>query len=273
MAQAQTQMIAVPTAAAAWTDFTAIPVPAGAQRLIKVIVGYAVDEADPAGIRFAPIFRLLGSGLVEQSPHIFVGSCGNIAAKTTSGAYACELNIQDYDVDVPVTVGGSIQAQVNSLGEATTAGTASICLVFDNNPAVQKNSMSDEVDAAMTTTAGAWATVGTIQVPQLAAGNAPTAIREIAMGIATDQATLALLRCASRFRFSGSGLSEGGLHEFLGPHSGTGANTAGVLGYSHQMVRTKVNMPVNPGGQILVEHWLQTETPTAGTAVVGVLYQ
>lgn len=271
--QAHTQVVAVPTVADAWTDFTAFAVPAGAQRIVQIAVALAVDEADPGGQRFAPTFRLLGSGLLEQSPHVFLGPCGNIGAKTTSGAYACELNPIVYDVDIPVQTGGTINAQVMSATEIITAGTASIGITFDNGAVVQKNSMADLVSATMTTTANAWATVGTLTVPQMAAGNAPSAIKEIAIGVATDQATIALLRCASRIRFSGSGLAEGGLHEFLGPHSGTGCNTAGVLGYSHQTVRQKVNMAVNPGGQILVEQYLATETPTDGTTIVGVLYQ
>lgn len=270
--QAHTTQVAVPAAADSWTDLTAIVVPAGVTRLVKVGVALAVDEADPAGVRFAPLVRLLGSGLLEQSPHVYVGPCGNIGAKTTSGAYASELDPVVYDVDIGVAVGGTIQAQAMTPDEAITAGTVSVELIFDTGATKQANSMSDWVDAAMTTTAGAWATVGTLTVPQLEKGKAPTKIREIVMAIATDQATIALLRCASRFRLSGAGLAEGGLHEFLGPHSGTGCNTAGILGYHHQTVRLEVDMPVNAGGTILVEHFLTTETPTAGTAILGVLY-
>lgn len=270
--QSHTQVVAVPTAADTWTSFTDIQVPAGAKSLVKVIVGLAIDDADPSGHRNAPVFRLLGSGLQEQSPHQYLGPMGNIAAKTTSGAFAAELNTQVYAVSIPVTVGGNITAQVNTLDEAVTAGTCSISLIFSELDATGANSMSDYVDSAATTTADGWYTVGTIQVPQLKEGKAPSKIREIAMGIATDQATLALLRCASRFRMTGSGLGEGGLHEYLGPQSGTGCNTAGILGYDRQLVRLEVDVPVNPGGQILVEHNLAVETPTAGTAVFGVLY-
>jgi hypothetical protein len=270
--QSHTQVVAVPTAADAWTSFSDIVVPAGAQRLSKVIVGVACDEADPAGVRIATVFRLLGSGLLEQSPHQYVGPAGNITTKTTSGAYAFEGNVQQYDVDIPVAVGGSITPQVNTPDEAITAGTCSICLVFDSAAPSGRNSMSDYVDAAMTTTAGAWATVGTLSVPQLKEGKAPVKITEIVMAIPTDQATLALLRCASRFRLSGAGIAEGGIHELLGPQSGTGCSTAGILGYSHQLVRCKVEIPVNAGGQILVEQHLTTETPTAGTAILGVMY-
>ena len=271
--QAHTQVVAVPTAADAWTSFTDIMVPAGAKSLKKVIVGVAVDEADPAGVRFAPVFRLLGSGLLEQSPHEYLGPAGNIAAKTTSGAYASELNVVEHDVDIPVATGGTITPQVITLDEAMTAGTCSICLIFSEAEAEAANSMSTYIDAAMTTTAGAWAAVGTITIPQMAAGKAPTRIIELAMMIATDQATIALLRCASRFRLTGSGIAEGGLHEYLGPQSGTGASTAGILGYSHQMVKLKTEIPVNAGGQILVEQFLTTETPTAGTAALGMMFR
>ena len=271
--QAHTQVVAVPTAADAWTSFTDIMVPAGAASLKKVIVGVAPDEGVGAGVRFAPVFRLLGSGLLEQSPHEFVGPCGNINAPTTSGAQSAELNVQEYDVDIPVAVGGTITPQVITLDEAMTAGTCSICLIFSEEPAAAANSMAQYVDAAMTTTAGAWAAVGTITVPQMAAGKAPTKIIELAMAIATDQATIALLRCASRFRMTGAGIAEGGLHEYLGPQSGTAALTAGMLSYSRQKVSLKTNIPVNAGGQILVEQFLTTETPTAGTAILGVLYR
>lgn len=270
--QSHTQVVAVPAAADTWTSFSDIVVPAGAKRISKVVVGLAIDDADPSGHRNAPVFRLLGSGLQEQSPHQYIGPCGNIAAKTTSGAFACELNVQEYDVDIAVTVGGSITAQVDTLDEAVTAGTCAICLIFDGNDASGRNSMSDYVDSAATTTADGWYTIGTLTVPQLKEGKAPTKITEVCMAIATDQATIALLRCSSRFRISGSGVDEGGLHEFLGPQSGTGCNTAGILGYDRQLVRLKVDIPVSPGGQILVEHYLTTETPTAGTAIFGVLY-
>lgn len=271
--QAHTQVVAVPAAADAWVAFADIMVPAGAASLKKVIVGVAVDEGVGAGVRFAPVFRLLGSGLLEQSPHEFVGPCGNINAPTTSGATPSELNFVEYDVDIPVAVGGAITPQVITLDEAITAGTCSIGLIFSAEAAVAANSMAQYIDAAMTVVAGAWAAVGIITVPQMAAGKAPTRIVELAMAIATDQATLALLRCASRFRLTGSGIAEGGLHEYLGPQSGTAALTAGILGYSRQMVKLATDIPVNAGGQILVEQYLTTETPTAGTAILGVLYR
>ncbi|MFA4835937.1 MAG: hypothetical protein WC749_07720 [Dehalococcoidia bacterium] len=270
--QTKTSQVAVPAAADTWTDLTAITVPAGVKSLKKVIVGVAVDEADPAGVRIAPVFRLQGAGLDEQNPHEYIAPCGNIGAKTTSGAYACELNVFEYDVDIPVTPGGVITPQVITLDEAITAGTCSIALEFSEEAPKAANSMSQYVDVTMTTTAGAWYTVGTITVPQPGKGKAPTRIKNLTLAIPTDQATIALLRCSSRFRLSGAGINEPGDHEYLGPQSGTGCNTAGILGYSKQAIQHPTDIPVNAGGQILVEHYLTTETPTAGTAILGVQY-
>jgi hypothetical protein len=271
--QSISQTMAVPTAADAWTNFTAFTAPAGATRIVQVSFATSPDEADPAGVRFAPVLHISGSGVAEQDPHFYLGNAGNIASKTTSGAYASELNVANYDVDIPIAVGGSIQAQGLSIGEAYTAGTFDVAVGFDNGQVAQKNSMSDYVSHAQPTAADSWQLVGTLTVPALASGNNPTAIKELCMMHATDQATLALLRAATRFRISGAGVNEFGTHEFLGPHSGTGCNTAGVLGYSHQMVRQKCQVPVNAGGAILVEAYVATELPTAGTVALGVLYQ
>jgi hypothetical protein len=251
---------------------TAITVPAGMKSIKMCCCALAPDEADPAGVRFAPVFRLEGSGLGEQLPHHFFGPAGNIATKTTSGAFAFEGGVQKYDVDIPVKEGSTILPRVLTLDEAITAGTLSIALCFSDEAPKLKNSMSDYVDVAATTTAGAWYTIGTLTVPKTTEGKDPTVIRAISMILATDQATLALLRCASRFRLSGAGLKHSGPLEFLGPHSGTGCNTAGILGYSRQIEHLAVNIPVNAGGTILVEHYLTTETPTAGTAALLVMY-
>lgn len=267
-----TSQVAVPAAADTWTDMTAITVPAGMKTIQRVICGLAPDEADPAGVRFAPVFRLEGSGLAEQAPHHYLGPAGNIAAKTTSGAYAFEGGLQFYEVDIPVREGSTILPRVNTLDEAITAGTFSIALVFSDAAPKQKNSMSDYVDSAMSTVAGAWYTIGTLTVPKTAAGGDPTTIRQISMMGATDQATIALLRCALRFRISGAGIKASGPLEFLGPHSGTGCAVAGVLGYSAQVVHLPTEIPVGAGGAILVEHYITTETPTAGTVAFLVLY-
>jgi hypothetical protein len=209
---------------------------------------------------------------LEQNPHEYPGPCGNIASKTTSGAYAAELNFTEYDVDIPVAEGGTIVPQAISFDEVITAGTVSLQLDFSSAAAKGNNSMAQQVNVAASTTAGAWYTVDTIKVPKLVTGKDPVKIVKLFIGNPTDQATIALLRCALRVRLSGAGVGESGDHEYLGPHSGTGCNTAGILGYSHQWVIHDVDIPVNAGGEILVEHYFTTETPTAGTVIVGVVY-
>lgn len=267
-----TSQVAVPVAADTWTDMAAITVPAGMKTITRIICGLAPDEGVGAGVRFAPVFRLEGSGLAEQAPHHYFGPAGNINAPTTSGAVAFEGGLQEYVVDIPVREGSVILPRVNSLDEPATAGTFSIALVFSDAAPKLKNSMSDYVDAAMSVVAGAWFAVGTLTIPKTEAGRDPTTIRQVSMIIATDQATLTLLRCASRFRISGAGIKASGPLEFLGPHSGTAALTAGITGFSRQVVHLPTEIPVNAGGAILVEHFLTTETPTAGTAAFLVLY-
>lgn len=268
-----TTQTAVPGAADTWTDCTAVSVPAEMKRCKKVRVALAVDEADPAGVRFAPVCRLEGSGLGEQAPHHYLGPAGNIAAKTTSGAYAFEGGVQQYDTDIPVVPGSTITPRINTLDESITAGTFTVELVFDDQAPKAKNSQADYVDAAMTTTAGAWAAVGTLRVPKVEGGKDAARIKKISLMVATDQATIALLRCASRFRMYGSGLKGSGPLEFAGPHNGTGCNTAGILGYSRQIVHQDVDIEVVPGSDITVEQYLTTETPTAGTVACGVQYE
>jgi len=262
---------AVPVAADAWTAVGTFVVPAGVERIRKVLVSVAPDFGATADIRFAPVFRLLGSGLLEQSPHEYVGPCGN-ATLATSGSGAVEPNNIEYDVDIPVQTGGTIDAQINTLDEIITAGTARVGLVYDVGAPETPNSQSQYVDAALTTVADVWAAVGTLTVPRMAEGASPTKIIKVVMAMATDQAALALLRCSGHFRLSGSGLNEGGTHEFLGPASGSTAATPGVVVYDRQTVSLDIEIPVNAGGQILVEQFLDTETPTAGTAICGLMY-
>lgn len=270
--QSETAVVAVPSAADAWTNINTFTVPAGVSRLVMVVVSIAPDFGASGTVRYAPVFRLIGSGLLEQSPHEYVGPTGD-ATLATSGSGSVEPNNMEYEVDIAVATGGTITAQVNTLDEAVTAGTVRVALVYDTGNPTAKNSMSQYVDAAMTTTADTWATVGTITVPQSSSGNNPSKIKKIAMAIATDQAALALLRTSARFRISGSGLAEGGSHEFLGPANGSIAATPGVITYDKQTVVIDRSIPVNPGGNILVEHILDVETPTAGTAIFGVLYE
>ena len=269
--QAEVVDAAVPAAADAWTAVGTFTVPAGGERVIRVLVSVAPDFGATADIRYAPVFRLLGSGLLEQSPHEYIGPCGN-ATLATSGSGAVEPNNIEYEVDIPVQTGGTIDAQINTLDEVITAGTARVAFIYDVGSPEVPNCQSQYVDAALTTTADVWAAVGTITVPRMAEGASPSKIVEVIMAMATDQAALALLRCSGHFRLSGSGLNEGGTHEFLGPASGSTAATPGAIVYDRQVVRQKIEIPVNAGGQILVEQLLDTETPTAGTAIVGLRY-
>lgn len=263
---------AVPGAADAWTAVGSITVPAGIERLVKVLVSIAPDFGATGEIRYAPVFRMLGSGLLEQSPHELIGPCGNVSLGTI-GSGNVEPNNLEYEVDIPVQTGGVIDIQVNTLDEAVTAGTVRAQLVFDTGTPEQPNSQSQYIDAALTTTPDVWAAVGTITVPRMAEGVSPSKVKEVVVAMATDQAAIALLRCSGHIRLTGAGIAEGGTHELLGPASGTMCTTDGVLNYDNQVVRHKIDIPVNPGGQILVEQLLDTETPTAGTVAVGLVYE
>lgn len=270
--QSECGVVAVPGAADTWTDIDDFTVPAGVKRLTAIIVSLAPDFGATGNVRFAPVFRLEGSGLLEQSPHEYVGNFGNVTLGTI-GCGCVEPNNRRYDVDIPVQTGGIITAQVNTLDEAVTAGTVRTQLIYDNEEVVQANSQSQYVDAALTAVAGAWAAVGSIIVPRMAEGKSPTKITKVIVGMATDQAAIALLRCSGRIRMSGAGIGEGGSHEILGPASGTIATTDGVYGYDRQTVECDIEIPVNAGGEIEIEQFLDVETPTAGSVAVGLMYE
>lgn len=270
--QSECGVVAVPGAADTWTDIEDFTVPAGVKRLTGFIVSVAPDFGAAVNVRYAPVFRLEGSGLLEQSPHEYVGNFGNMSHGTI-GAACVEPNNRRYDVDIPVQTGGVITAQVNTLDEAITAGTVRVQVLYDNETVKQANSQSQYIDAALTVVAGAWAAVGSIIVPRMAEGKSPTKIKKVVIGMATDQAAIALLRCSGRIRLTGAGIAEGGSHEILGPASGTVATTDGVLAYDHQTVECEIEIPINAGGEIEVEQYLDTETPTAGTVAVGLMYE
>lgn len=273
--QSITVTAASPTAADSWTAVGTITVPAGAKRITKVKVAAVSDAGTGAATtHFAPVFRLLGSGLEEQSPHEYVGPGSNIPLIAATAGYAiAETNFLEYDVDIPVSVGGTIDVQCNALDEVQT-GQVSVELDFDGAAASGKNSMSQYVDATRSATADVWATVGTITLPQPQAGNAPKRIKEIVCGIVPDVAATAVSEMScSRFRMSGAGLAEGGLHEYLGNQAGNGCVVTGPGVYQDTIVRHKVDVPVNAGGQILVEQRIDTEVPDGGTAVFGVLLE
>jgi hypothetical protein len=275
--QSESQIVAVPSAADSWTDFTNFSVPAGVSRLVKVRMAVAPDWGTTAGsVRCAPVFRLTGSGLLEQSPHEYLGMFAGHAEVTTGGITQTLLTAE-YDVDIPVQTGGVVTVQVNTLDEAVTAGTCLVNLFYDAGNVVQTNSQSQYVDSAGTTTADAWATVGTIVVPAPQEGNKPKRIKRIGMGVAVDQGTSAIsLRCASRFRLSGSGIGEGGSHDYVGPVAFTGeigTTPSQGIAQDNGTVWIDVDVPVNASGSILVEHRYDVETPTASTVAVVLVYE
>jgi hypothetical protein len=262
---------AVPAAADTWTAVGTFTVPANMKRLVQIKVGIAPDMGATGTVRIAPILKISGSGLGEQDPHELIAPFGDVVLGT-SGAVTLQMNEQSYDVDIPVNPGATYDCLVNTLDEAVTAGTIRCMVVYDTTERTGKNSQSQYVDAAATTTADVWTTVGTITIPKLDDAHSPTKIIEVICAVAPDQAALALLRCSAWFRLSGAGLQESGKHEFTGPANGTLCTTPGALGYDNCVIRHKVDIPINAGGQILVEHMLDTETPTAGTVAVGLRY-
>lgn len=266
---------AAPTAADTWTAVGTITVPAGVQSIKKVVVSFVPDAGTAAAtVHSAPVFRLIGSGCLEQSPHEYAAQgCDLPLIAATAGYPIAETNFIEYDVDIPVAVGGTIDVQCNSLDEVMT-GTARAELVFSADPVTAKNSMSQYVDSAIPSAADTWSTVGTITVPQLAAGNSPTKITEIACGFVPDVAATAVSeRVSVRFRLSGSGLVEGGNHHILSSGAGNGCVVTGPGVYQNCIQKRKLTIPVNAGGQILVEQWHDTELCDGGTAVFQVKYE
>jgi len=273
--QSETVVADAPVAADTWTTVGVITVPAGVSSLKKVLVGL-VPDAGVAAIALcsAPVVRLLGSGLLEQSPHEYVCQGVDIALIAATAGYAvAEPETFEYDVDIPVAVGGTIDVQINSLADVMP-GTSRGELVFSEAAAGAANQMCQYINAVRTATPDVWAAVGTITIPRLEVGRSPTKIKEIAMGIVTDAVGTAVSeRTSARFRMSGSGIAEGGSHEFLATGSGGGAVVTGPGVYDRPIVRREVDIPINSGGQILVEQMMDSEVPDGGEAVFGVLYE
>lgn len=264
-----------PVAADTWTAVGTITVPAGVKSLKKVVFGVSHDAGVAAAlIHWAPVFRLLGSGLLEQSPHEYVGQGDDIALVAAAvGQVTAKTQSVQYDVDIPVATGGQIDVQCNSLDEVAT-GQVTAMLVFDSAEAASRNSMSQYVDAAIPAAADAWTAVGTITIPQAKEGTSPTKIKEIACCFIPDIAATAVSeRVATRFRMTGSGLKEGGSHELIGTMYGCGCVVTGPGKYDDLPCRYKMDLPVNAGGQILVETIHETELCDGGTSVFGVLYE
>lgn len=272
--QSESAIGAVPAAADTWTDIGTFTVPAGVKRLKGILANVVPDPGAIATIHGAPVIRLVGSGLLEQSPHEYIlqGFTQAITA-ANSGSAPVEPEIFEYLLDIPVQTGGQITAQINMLDEIPAALTSRVILEYDENTAAAANQMSQYVDSVAPAAAGAWTLVGVITIPQLKPENNPTSIREIVCGVVADVAGNALIRQSSRFRLSGSGLKEGGLHHFLGTGAGVMWTTPGAQKYDRPIVRHAVDLPINAGGQINVEAIHDVEISEGGTAVLGVLYK
>lgn len=267
---------AVPTAADAWTAVGTDTVPVGVSRIKKIIIGLAPDWGLTAGsVRMAPVIRLQGSGLQEQNPHEYIGKFGGHAEVTTGGISMQDLRVE-YDVDIPVQSGGTIDVDCNTLDEAVTAGSVIVNIIYDDKAPVKVNSMAQFVDAAGTTTADAWAALGTVTIPRADEAKDATKIIGLVIAIAVDQGTSAVsLRAVPMIRLSGAGLKGSGKHEYVGQlHSqgeiGTTPSQGIVQDGGYAMIVT--DLDINAGGQIVVEQQYVTETPTASTIAVGFLY-
>jgi hypothetical protein len=275
MGMSHTVTAIAPVAADSWTAVGTITVPAGAKSLKIVGINYAVDPGTAAVLlHSAPVVRLIGSGLVEQSPHSYVGpgvDAASVAA--TAGYNTSQPKTKIYDVDIGVSVGGTIDVQVNSLDEVV-AGQCAVMLGFSPDAPKGLNSMSDYVDAPIPAAADAWTTVGTLTVPQAKEGASPKRIKKVICEFVPDVAATAVSeRASTRFRISGAGVAEPGLHEFLGPGLGGYSVVTGPGLYDQCDTTYDVDIPVNAGGTILVETIHDTELMDGGTSVFGVLYE
>jgi len=261
-------------AANVWTAVGIIVVPAGVASMKKVKVGFAPDPGVAAvTIHTAPVFRLTGSGILEQNPHMYLAQavdCVLIAA--TTALVAAEPAVQVYDTDIPIQTGGQIVIESMCIAE-TIPGSMRAELVFSPDAAAGGNNMSDYVTAVMPAAAATWTGVGTFTVPQLGANNSPKRIKRIDCGFVNDNlAAVTSLRTSSRFRLTGSGVAEGGNHHFLG-NQNSGSNVVTGSGMFCSMIVTHLcDVPVNPGGQILVETILDVELTDGGDSVFGVQY-
>lgn len=270
--QTETLALTVTPVADAWNTIGTFNVPAGVKRLVRVKFGVTVDAPAATIARFVPAFRIIGSGLGEQSPHEYIGMAGGLSG-IAANCPALSLEPLSFDVDIPVTTGGQFLAQVNFLDEGAVPVVVKCEVAYDNEAPVKKNSMSQYIDAAQPVAANVWVAVGNITVPQLAAGNNPSKINEIVMAHGLDEAVTGLLIGSLRCRLSGSGIAEGGSHEYIGPCQGVGVFAAFGAAFDQGTVRQTTNVPVNPGGTILVEQLIDSDIPTAGTVAVGLMYE
>ena len=269
--------VAVPSSADAFTTVGTFTVPAGVKRLKAISIILAPDWALTAiSVRFAPVIRLIGSGLLEQGDHEYLGKFGGVSVVTTGGLSQNDLKIM-YETDIPVQPGGTFEAQVNTLDEAVTAGSVIVGATYDDKAPTEKNSMSQYIDVAGTTTADVYAAVGTFTIPKLESGKDPTRIIAIVIAVAVDQGTSAIsLRTTPVIRLSGAGLQNPGLHDYIGKagsYSHCGSTPSQGVVADGQTEVIPVDIDINPGGQILVEHQFIDETPTASTVAVGFIYR
>lgn len=271
----QSESVQAATGAAnVWIATGNIVVPAGVAALKKVIVGVAPNPAVAASaLHLVPVFRLLGAGLLEQSPHQYTAQgadCIQLAA--TISTIIAEPGVMEYDVDIPVQTGGIIEVQHMNIAEALP-GIARCELVFSAEAATPGNNMSDFVTHVMPVAAAVWEAVGIITVPTLGAGASPKKIKRIDCGFVMDSAgAAAAAMVSSRFRITGSGVAEGGNHHYLGTQASTTAGAAST-GYADRAIIThEVDVPVNAGGQILVEQIIDLALPAGGDSVFGVQY-
>jgi hypothetical protein len=224
----------------------------------------------------APVLRLQGSGLTEQNPHEYLGKFGGHAEVTTGGISQQDVDIE-YDVDIPVQSGGTIDIDCKSLDEAITAGTVIVNVTYDDSAPTKVNSMAQFVDAPTTTTADQYATLGTVTIPKADEGKDPTKIIGLVIAVAPDQGTSAVsLQTTPIVRLSGAGLKGSGTHEYVGKcgfvgEIGTTPSQGIVVDGSTIMIA--VDIDINAGGQIDVEQQFADDTPTAGTIAVGFVYE
>lgn len=272
----QSEMVsaAVPTAADSFTNIGTIRAPAGMKRVKKAIFSISPDLTVAGNtVRIAPVFRLQGSGLLEQSPHDYLGNFGGHADDTDEGSDYSDGRAE-YDVNIPISTGGDIVISCNSLDEVITAGTMQCDLIFDDVEPVQENSMADFVDAAGPTSAGSFTTIGTLIVPEGKEGAKPTKIKELILAVGQDNGGADYaLRLATQFRISGSGLVDPGLHVYSGPQGGSGIVVTGGTYIQGGSIHIPVDLTVNASGEIDCEMQYISETPTASTVAVGVLYE
>lgn len=275
MGLSKTLIAAVPTGADSWTAVGSATVPQGMKRLHRVEIKLGPDNAATnLSVRNAPVVRLLGDGLNEQTPHEYLGPFGGISG-TTAGAASQEKLEQSYETDIPVSAGGTIEVQCNTLDEAITAGTVTVVLHYDEKAPTAKNGMSQYVDAAGDTTADRWTNIGTIRIPLPEGGKAPSKITEIRVGVATDQGTASkAMRVSPRIRITGDGLKSSGDREYAGPTAQQIIldAVAGAAPLSNMVAVIPVDIDINAGGQILIEQKFDIEAPTASTIAALLKY-